>query len=338
MAPIALYPDPLISQILVASTYPRELTLAVQWLNQHPDLKGNALNTASQDQSWDPSIKALLAFPGVLRRLNQDRQWTKNLGDAFLAQQADVMKAVQRMRRTAKAAGKLKTTRQMKVEESIDGGETVIVIQPAAPDVLFVPAYNPAWIWGPPLWYPYPRWVWGPPPVAAGVWFGFGPAIAVGAFYGPGWGAWGGWGGWGWRPGWGSGSVVVNNTFVNNSVHTTNVTNNNTTNVSNSNNSNNTRNSNNTNTANATNNANARGGNQTSTWQHDPSHRQGAPYANAEVAQRFHAPPPGGAQGAHPRAQTAAGHPGGAGAKAGAAAGKPRPAGRAGQPRAAGKR
>jgi hypothetical protein len=169
VAPIALYPDPLISQILVASTYPREVTLAVQWLNQHRDLSGDALTTAAQEQSWDPSIKALVMFPGVLRRLNQDKVWTTNLGNALLAQQADVMQAVQRMRRAAKAAGKLSTRRQMKVIETTDSGETVIEIVPA-----------------------------NPPPVAAGVWFGFGPAIAVGAYIGP---AWGGWGGWGWRPG-----------------------------------------------------------------------------------------------------------------------------------------
>ena len=374
VAPIALYPDPLISQILVASTYPREITLAVQWLNQHPNLKGPDLNTAAQDQSWDPSIKALLAFPNVLRRLNQDKQWTTNLGNAFLAQQPEVMLAVQRMRRAAKEAGKLKTTRQMKVIETSDSGETVIEIEPAAPDVLYVPAYNPVWIWGPPLWYPYPRWFWGPPPVAAGVWFGFGPPIAVAAFYGPGWGVWGGWGGWGWRPGWVNNTVVVNNTFINNSVNTTNVTNN-TTNVNNTNTTNvsNTRNVNNAttspaasataanasssasgrsanaasanNTANPTNSASARPANQnqTSVWQHNPAHRQGVPYANAEVAQRFHAPPPGAGQGMQAHAQNATGRPGGGTRGGGPGGGPPNagrahPGGRGGQPRVAPKR
>ena len=372
VAPIALYPDPLISQVLVASTYPREITLAVQWLNQHRDLSGNALTAAAQEQSWDPSIKALIMFPGVLRRLNQDKVWTTNLGNAFLAQQADVMQAVQRMRRAAKAAGKLSTGRQMKVIETSDSDETVIEIVPANPNVLFVPAYNPAWIWGPPLWYPYPRWVWGPPPVAAGVWFGFGPAIAVGAYIGP---AWGGWGGWGWRPGWVNNTVVVNNTFINNTanVSTTNVstTNSSATNVNNANTNPANASPANTNAANtnsATNPANANttnpnatkasaatanaakasspsantaatagspNGSQTSAWTHDPAHRQGVPYPNNEVAQRFHAPPPRGAQGAQPRPQMAAAH--GAGGGGGRTpAGRARSAGpRAASPRSA---
>jgi hypothetical protein len=378
VAPIALYPDPLISQILVASTYPREITLAVQWLNQHPDLSGKALTTAAQEQSWDPSIKALIMFPGVLRRLNQDKAWTRNLGNAFLAQQPDVMQAVQRMRRAAKAAGKLSTGRLMKVIETTDSGETVIEIVPANPNVLFVPVYNPAWIWGPPLWYPYPRWFWGPAPVATGVWFGFGPAIAVGAYIGP---AWGGWGGWGWRPGWVSNTVVVNNTFINNTanVSTTNVstTNSSTTNVNNANTnptnpsptntnpantnsaSTNPTNANTTNanatkanaaTANAVkatpvgantataNTAGAPNGNQTSVWTHDPAHRQGVPYPNNEVAQRFHAPPPRAAQGVQPHPQMAAAHTaGGAGART--PAGRPRAAAaHAAPPRPAGPR
>jgi hypothetical protein len=381
VAPIALYPDPLISQILVASTYPREITLAVQWLNQHPDLSGKALTTAAQEQSWDPSIKALIMFPGVLRRLSQDKVWTTNLGNAFLAQQADVMQAVQRMRRAAKAAGKLSTRRQMKViETTADSGETVIEIVPANPDVLYVPVYNPAWIWGPPLWYPYPRWFWGPRPVATGVWFGFGPAIAVGAYIGP---AWGGWGGWGWRPGWVNNTVVVNNVFINNTanVSTTNIstTNSNTTNVNTTNTNpatnaspantspanTNTASANpanaNTTSANATkanpatanaakarpvssntataNTAGAPNGSQTSVWTHDPAHRQGVPYANNEVAQRFNAPPPRAAQGVQSRPQMAAAHPaGGTGARTPAGrpraaaphAAPPRPAGPAG--------
>src|SRR5579862_1464163 len=114
VAPIALYPDPLVSQVLVASTYPREITLATQFMNQHPDLKGKELADAAREQEWDPSIQALVMFPNVLRRLNQDRAWTTNLGNAFLAQQADVMQAIQRMRRAAKAAGKLSTSRQIK--------------------------------------------------------------------------------------------------------------------------------------------------------------------------------------------------------------------------------
>jgi len=330
VAPIALYPDPLISQVLVASTYPREVTLAVQWLNQHRDLTGKALAAAAQEESWDPSIKALIPFGSVMRRLNQDKVWTTNLGNAFLAQQADVMQAVQRMRRAAKVAGKLSNTRQIKVIETSDSGETVIDIEPARPDVLFVPAYNPAWIWGPAVWYPYPRWIWGPPP-PPGIWFGFGPAIAVGAYFGPGWG---GWGGWGWRPGWVNHTVVVNNVFINNTTSVNAGAATTTTGAASTapgtgaaprvgatapvasaaptpgaspsgsaSNSPTPAGANSRNLRAPTSNASATGaatpagstapaGNQTAVWSHDPSHRQGVPYPNAEVAQRFHAPPP----------------------------------------------
>jgi hypothetical protein len=312
VAPIALYPDPLISQILVAATYPREVTLALQWLRQHPDLKGQELTMAAQQQPWDPSIQALVVFPGVLQRLNQDKVWTTNLGNAFLAQQADVMRAVQRMRRAAKDAGKLATNGRMRVVETTDSGETIIEIVPARPDVLFVPVYNPAWIWGPPLWYPYPRWFWGPPPVAAGVWFGFGGAVSLGAYFGP---AWGGWGAWGWHPGWVNNNVVVNNTFITRN-NTTNITNVNNTSVNNTNNTNINRNVNNN-----------------AVWAHDPAHRQGVPYSNNTLAQRYH-----GTSAATPRTQNygqrAVGRTGG-GARPLA---QPRAAGRVAQPRAAGGR
>jgi uncharacterized protein DUF3300 len=323
VAPIALYPDPLVSQVLVASTYPKEVTLAVQWVNQHRDLTGKALADAAQEESWDPSIKALIPFVSVLRRLNQDKVWTTNLGNAFLAQQADVMQAIQRMRRAAKAAGKLSNTRQIKVIETTDSGDTIIDIEPARPDVIFVPAYNPAWIWGPAVWYPYPRWFWGPPP-PAGIWFGYGPAIAVGGYFGPGWG---GWGAWGWRPGWANNTVVVNNVFVNNAsgvagtatatggaaprvgstapvasapptpgaspagaapAATTPASTSPTPAAPNSRGLSAPR----ANNPGGTTNGTATPGNQTSVWSHDPSHRQGVPYPNAEVAQRFHAPPP----------------------------------------------
>lgn len=285
VAPIALYPDPLISQVLVAATYPREVTQALQWLKQNPELKGQALTMAAQQQMWDASIQALVVFPGVLNRLNQDKVWTTNLGNAFLAQQADVMRAIQRMRRAAKDAGKLANNARMRVVETTDSGETVIEIVPARPDVLFVPAYNPVWIWGPPLWYPYPRWFWGPP-LAPGVWIGFGGGIAVGAYFGP---AWGGWGGWGWQPGWVNNNVVVNNTFIaTNNFNTSSVTNVNNTSVSNTT-TNNTNISNTTNNTNSNNtNSNIRNANNTSVWTHDPSHRQGVPYPNNALAQQYH--------------------------------------------------
>ena len=319
VAPIALYPDPLISQILVAATYPREITQAMQWLRQNPELKGQDLTKAAQQQTWDPSIQALVVFPAVLRRLNQDKVWTTNLGNAFLAQQADVMKAIQRMRRAAKDAGKLASNGRMRVVETTDSGETVIEIVPARPDVLFVPVYNPVWIWGPPRWYPYPRWFWGAPPVAPGVWFGFGGAISIGAYFGPGWG---GWGGWGWHPGWANNNVVVNNTFISNNFSTTNNTTVNNTSVNNTSVNNNTVNNNTTNNTNVSNrninnrnlnntnvNSNNTGSNNTTVWTHDPSHRQGVPYPNNALAQQYHgtsiaqARPAARAQAAAPAAQ-----------------------------------
>src|ERR1039457_2581224 len=212
VAPIALYPDPLLSQVLVAATYPLELVQASQWLQRNPGLTGPDLTTAAQQQNWDPSVQALVVFPDVLKRLNDDVSWTTNLGNAFLAQQQDVMDAVQRLRQQAQQAGKLASTPQENVVEGNDGGTPYIDIEPASPDVIYVPVYDPAWIWGPPLWYPYPRWYWPPRSVIyGGIGFGFGGGINVGLFFG---GGWHGWGGWGWHPGWGNRTIVVNNTFI----------------------------------------------------------------------------------------------------------------------------
>jgi hypothetical protein len=255
VAPIALYPDPLVSQILVASTYPLEIVQAYQWMGRNPGLNGPALTQAAQEQNWDPSIQALVVFPDVMKRLNEDITWTTNLGNAFLGQQPDVMDAIQRMRRKAQEAGKLATTEQQSVVQTSDAGQPVIEIVPANPDVIYVPVYDPAWIWGPPVWYPYPRWYWPPRPAfGAGVFFGFGSGIAIGAYFG---GGWGGWGGWGWHPGWGSRTVIVNNTFITrNNFNTTRVT-------------------------------NVHG---TAVWNHDSFHRQGVPYTNRGLAQRYQAP------------------------------------------------
>jgi len=255
VAPIALYPDPLVSQILVASTYPLEVVQAYQWIGRNPGLSGPALTQAAQEQNWDPSVQALVIFPDVMKRLNEDVTWTSNLGNAFLAQQADVMDAIQRMRRRAQEAGRLASTDQQRVDQTTDAGQPVIEIVPANPEVIYVPVYDPAWIWGPPVWYPYPRWYWPPRPVfGAGVFFGFGPGIAIGAYFG---GGWGGWGGWGWHPGWGSRTVIVNNTFINRyNFNSTRI-------------------------------ANVHG---TAVWNHDALHRQGVPYANHELAQRYQAP------------------------------------------------
>jgi hypothetical protein len=160
VAPIALYPDPLLSQVLVAATYPLEVVQAYQWAQKNPGMGGPALTQAAQQQNWDASVQALVVFPDVLKRLNDDVTWTTNLGNAFLAQQQDVMDAVQRMRQKAQQAGKLKSTPQQSVVTANDAGAPYIEIEPANPEVIYVPVYDPSWIWGPPMWYPYPHWWW----------------------------------------------------------------------------------------------------------------------------------------------------------------------------------
>jgi hypothetical protein len=189
-APVALYPDPLLSQILVAATYPLELVQASQWLQQNRGLSGPALTQAAAQQNWDPSVQALVVFPDLIQRLTQDITWTTNLGNAFLAQQGDVMDAVQRLRERAEQAGKLASTPQQ------NGGRRVIEIVPASPEVIYVPQYDPAYIWGPPVFYPYPRWYYPRPGIAlvGGGFFGFGVGISMGLYFGGGWGGWGGWG------------------------------------------------------------------------------------------------------------------------------------------------
>lgn len=196
VAPIALYPDELLSQIMVAATYPLEVVEAFQWTQRNPGLNGPALTEAAQQQNWDPSVQALVVFPDVMNRLNDDVTWTTNLGNAFLAQQNDVMDAVQRMRQRAQQAGRLQSTPQLNVQTTNEGGRPYIDIEPADPDVMYVPVYDPVWIWGPPLWYPYPRWYWPPRSfLTGGLYFGFGGGINVGLFFGGGWRGWGGWAG-----------------------------------------------------------------------------------------------------------------------------------------------
>jgi hypothetical protein len=252
-APVALYPDPLLSQILVAATYPLELVQASQWLQQNRGLSGPALTQAAAQQNWDPSVQALVVFPDLIQRLTQDITWTTNLGNAFLAQQGDVMDAVQRLRERAEQAGKLASTPQQRVVNSNDGGRPVIEIVPASPEVIYVPQYDPAYIWGPPVFYPYPRWYYPRPGIAlvGGGFFGFGVGISMGLYFG---GGWGGWGGWGWHPGWGNHTVIVNNTFITrNNFNTTHIT-------------------------------DMHG---SSAWAHDSFHRQGVPYPNRGVAQQY---------------------------------------------------
>jgi len=249
VAPIALYPDPLLSQILVAATYPLEIVQADQWLQHNPGLTGPALTQAVQQQNWDPSVQALVMFPDLIKRLSQDITWTTNLGNVFLAQQPDVMDAIQRMRFKANQAGKLPSTSQQRVTTTTESGQPVIYIEPANPQVIYVPQYNPVYIWGPPIYYPYAQWYY--PPVVTGVFLGFGVGITIGAFFG---GGWGGWGGWGWRPGWSSHTVIVNNNFIHrhnfNSNHLTTLHGN-------------------------------------TVWTHDAVHRQAVPYPNHALADHY---------------------------------------------------
>src|SRR5439155_2623147 len=200
----------LVSQVLVASTYPLEVVQAYQWIQQHPELKGQDLTKAAQQQNWDPSVQALVVFPDLIKRLNQDVTWLTNLGNAFLANQSQVMDAIQKMRARAQDAGKLSTTPQQKVTTTTEKGERVVVIEPANPEVVYVPDYDPAWIWGPaPFWYPYPVWYY-PPPPPFGFWCWWGPRIVLGSvFIG-----WDGWAGWGWHPHWYGRTVIVNDVFI----------------------------------------------------------------------------------------------------------------------------
>lgn len=208
VAPIALYPDPLLSEILAASTYPLEIVEAQQWLRDNPKLKGKKLMEKAQHQNWDPSVQALVAFPDVLARLTQDERWTTDLGNAFLSQQADVMAAVQRMRARAQANGKLQSTPQETVTTATQNGQSAIEILPPNPGTIYVPSYNPDYVWGPPVVGYYPPLPY--PPVDVG--FSFFPGVDLGLYFGGGWGLWGGYG-WGWGPNWFGGNIFVNPFF-----------------------------------------------------------------------------------------------------------------------------
>jgi hypothetical protein len=185
VAPVALYPDPLLSQVLVASTYPLEIVEAQQWLQRNGRLRGQQLMDAARQQNWDASVQSLVAFPDVVATLHQDVEWTAALGNAFLAQQSDVMDAVQRMRARARANGKLSSTPQQTVTTETQGAQEAIEIAPAEPQVIYVPEYDPAYVWGPAAWGYYP------PLAYARYGFGFGPGIDIGFCFAD-------WGGWGW--------------------------------------------------------------------------------------------------------------------------------------------
>src|SRR5882672_10689821 len=248
VAPIALYPDPLLSQTLVASTYPLEIIQLQQWLGKNKTLKDKALADAVQKEPWNASIQAMAALPDVVKQMAENIKWTTDLGNAFLAQQSDVMDAVQRMRKKAQEGGNLKCSEQQKVETKEVASKQVIIIEQQNPEVVYVPSYNPTVVYGAPV-YPYPP-IYYPPStgaVIAASAISFGVGVAIGA-------AWGG-GGWGWNTGWGHNDINVN---VNNNFNR------------------------NTNINNISGN---RGGNRT--WQHNPQHRGGAPYSNRATAQRY---------------------------------------------------
>lgn len=176
LAPVALYPDDLLTQILMASTYPLEVVQAERWVKQNKALKGNALKEGIEKQTWDDSVKALASFPDVLTMMSEKLDWTQKLGDAFLAQQKDVMATIQKLRRKAAEAGNLASSKEQEVKKEGD----IIIVQAANPQVVYVPTYNPTVVYGT-WWYPayppYPVYVY--PPGAAV--FTFAVGVAVGA-------------------------------------------------------------------------------------------------------------------------------------------------------------
>jgi len=185
LAPIALYPDSLLAQILMASTYPLEVVQADRWAKQNKDLKGDALTAALEKQAWDPSVKSLVNFPQVLGMMSEKLDWTQKLGDAFLAQQKDVMDAVQTLRKKAVEAGSLKTTK----EQQVTVEKETIIIESASPQVIYVPTYNPTVVYGGWPYPAYPPASYYPPGYVAGTaLLSFGVGMAVGAAWGYGWG------------------------------------------------------------------------------------------------------------------------------------------------------
>jgi hypothetical protein len=253
VAPIALYPDPLLAQTLAASTYPLEVIQLQQWLANNKFLKDQALADAVEKQPWDPSVQAMAAFPDVIKMLGDNIAWTTDLGNAFLAQQGDVMGAVQRMRTIAQRNGNLKTTPEQTVQtQPVEGGEEAIVIEPADPEMVYVPSYNPTVVYGDAA-YAYPTMYYAPAGYyAAGTALAFGAGVALGA-------AWNG--NWGYGCKWANGDININH--------------------------------NNKYVRNASKNRNVNYGSVPSqrqagdTWQHNPQHRGGAPYASREAANKY---------------------------------------------------
>jgi len=253
VAPIALYPDNLLAQVLVASTYPLEIIQLQQWMTKNPDLEGDALADAVAEQPWDPSIQSMAVVPEAVERLANDIQWTTELGNAFLTQQGDVMDAVQRMRKKAQDKGALESNEQQVVETKVVEQKTVIVVQPADPEVIYVPSYNPTYVYPPPV-YPYPP-VYYPPYYAGGAFVSF----SVGFF----WGA--AVGGACCGCGWGRNDVNID---INNNFNRNREVDRGDRNVDRGG-------------------RDGRGDRSGGTWQHDPKHRGGTPYSDRATADKF---------------------------------------------------
>jgi Protein of unknown function (DUF3300) len=249
VAPIALYPDALLAQILMAATYPLEIVEADRWISGQPDLKGEALEKALLEKDWDPSVKALTTLPSVLKQMSENLDWTQDLGDAFLGQKNELLDTVQIMRGKAYEAGNLESTPEQTVTQNPD---KIIVIEQASPEVVYVPSYSPTVVYGP-SWY-YSSWYYPPlyPYYPAGYGLvAFGVGVAVGGAI---------WGGCRW--GWGNNDIDIDIDRQNNFNRNTN------------NNFNGDRGQGNR----------GQGGRQS--WNHDASHRKGVNYKSKDVAQR----------------------------------------------------
>ncbi len=254
VAPIALYPDSLLAQIFMASTYPLEIVEAARWSKEHPDVKGDAVSKAVESQTWDPSVKSLIALPDVLAMMNEKLDWTQKLGDAFLAQQKDVMDAVQRLRAKAKEAGNLKSSKEqtVKTEPAPAGAATpqTIIIEQADPQVVYVPTYNPTVVYGAWAYPAYPPYYYYPPGYVAGAAFwSFTAGVVVGGAI------------WG-NCNWGGSDVDIDvnkyNNFNRNEIN-----------------------------ANRNNVGSGNRGNTKNTWQHNPDHRQGVGYRDSASQQKY---------------------------------------------------
>ena len=253
LAPIALYPDELLAQTLMGSTYPLEIVEADRFVKADPNLKGDQLAKSLEAKNWDPSVKSLVNFPSVLGMMSEKLEWTQKLGDAFIAQEKDVMNTVQILRQKAQDSGNLKTTSEQKVVVQ----EKTIVIESANPQVVYVPTYNPTVVYGAWAYPSYPPYYYYPPGYVAGAAFTFAAGVALGA-------AWGyAWGGCNWR----GGDVNVNvnrNTNYNNNINRNNYANKVTT---------------------------GQGGQ--GKWQHNPEHRKGVSYKDQGSRDKYGQSRPG---------------------------------------------